>query len=640
MKIFTQVLLSVFLSLAVLITKAQSNNWPQQNSLSALQNAYNSNPNNFYTPTAKITLAVTNCGGPLRNLDANTSPEIAPQAGSGAMNNDVWIGFKSLSTVVKFRVCDPTFDAAVEIYRLSDGAFLGSYNIAGEGGREYGRVPDLEVNEVYAVRVGRYSGTGPGTFYFNVEYLEAKLHNNYTPGPNGEPCYKRTSMIYRSNPGPAINTTRWKFVSPTEVFYCTNSSTSAGMAFSSCRDFCKGEFYMVSCEVRANDAECGNQWWGYSEERPLQVCSQPCVNVVSPANNSTINIRNYNFQCATFGNGAKVQWKFETDNGATVLCSNWRETVHFNPSAHMVSLANCLEFNKFYNVSVRVKYCDNEEEEAEWCDHITVYSSPIERINMNPSECCTWKNKGSVVSATLNNNGHHHYRFRFTPVATASNPCPASNLTPIGPAVVSGWLTNYAVVTNFANLQQGTIYLVQVQGRLNAVDCNTCLGAQHTLHVRYSDWGPPCLIGFRTNNGPAAGSPLSCGCDIGAMLAENWNEEEFSVLLEHYGVIEEIVSENDIDNADFNTDELSLNVYPVRPGLLQVDFASLKLQGPVELKIHDLSGKLVYEKVVYNTDDHQTALIELDANLPSGIYVMTLVTKDMVYTEKIFVAGQ
>jgi hypothetical protein len=637
MKFFTRVLLLV-LSIIPAFSAFSQTNWPQRNSLSLLQSAYNSSPSSFIQPTNKTVLTITSCGGALRTLDATSTPEIAPQSGSGLMNNDVWIGFKSVSTVVKFRVCDPTFDAAVEVYRLSDGAYMGNYNIAGDGGREYGLITNLTINENYAVRVGRVSGTEAGTFYFNVEYIAAALSPNYSPGPLDEPCYKRTSFIFRNNPGPAATNTRWKFVSPTNEFYCT--SASSNMVITNCYDFCKGESYMVSCEIRATDAECGNAWWGYSLERPFEVCEQPCVNVVSPANNSTINIRSYNFQCAAIGNGAKVQWKFETDNGATVLCSYWRESVHFNPATHQVALANCLEFNKFYKVSVRVKYCDSETEEPEWCNHMTVYSSAIERIKLPPSECCVWKNKGSVVSATLNNNSHHNYRFRFTPVATTSNPCPANNLAPIGPAVVSGWITNYAVVTNFATLQPGTIYLVQVQGRLNSMECSNCSGSQHTLNVRYSDWGPPCLIGFRTNNGPAAGTPLSCGCNIGAMLAENWNEEEFSALLEHYGIIEEIVDEEILDNSELAEEEVVLSVYQVQPGLIQVDFGAHQALGQMELKIHDLNGKMVNSQVVYNTEEKQTAFVQLDANLPAGIYVMTLVSKDMIFTEKIFVSGQ
>lgn len=637
MKAFLQVVGTILFISSYLISGAQP--WPQGVSLASIQS---SSPGN---PSVKNNFGVTACGNGTLNLDANVAPETPPQGtNSGSMNNDTWFAFKAASTVSKIRICDPTFDAAVEVYRLSTGALITSFNIAGDGAREYGIASGLEINQNYAVRVGRYSGSGTGTFSFNVEYFSTYLLPNYSPAPPGNTCYTRTHVMHRNAPGTTplnvITSTRWKFVSTNEPgspdVLCLSSSGM--LTLSSCFAFCLGDQFNVYCEALANDAECGPNWWGYSIYRPINFCDQVCLGISSPANNSSIPIRSTTFQTSNLGAGVTVQWRFVTDNGATELCSPWQSSHLFTPSG---SFANCLDFNKFYSVSLRIRYCADDPE-PQWCTPITVYSQPLPKVEFIDSDCCIWRNKLGNIAAEYIGFQMHQYRFRFTPVANVQNPCPSQNLSPIGPSITTGWLTYYGTSTYLPSIQQGTIYNVQVQGRYNSVNCTSCDGSQNVLPARYVDWGPPCLMGFRTNNGPPAGTALSCGCNFGTGLFEAWDEELYSALIAQFGTIEENPDDAFLGEplAITELEKPSIGIYNIAPGTIQVDLSALQVQGNAEIRIHDINGRLISSRAIISTEDKSAVLVAANRSLSTGVYVISIIGQDAVITEKIFIRGE
>lgn len=641
MKIFVHALFILSLNYFVHQCSAQTN-WPQQTSLSGLQGMFSSNSSAFISPTIKTNFALSACGGATRSLDTNAAPETAPQATSGLMNNDVWIGFRSLSTTVKVRVCDPNFNAVVEVYRLSDGLFVTSFNVGGDNEREFGLVTNIEINEYYAARVGRYSGSGGGTFTFNVEYFSVSLSPGYSPSPPSESCYKRTNLLQRTipitNPYGAIIQTRWRFVAlNTTQADITCGSGTHNLSLNTCFEFCLDDHYATSCEARAIDSECGNVWWGYSIERPIRFCSSVCNNIVAPANNSSlVSIRSTVFNSGTTGNGTSTQWKFVADNGETELCSVWNTSYAFLPSS-IQTFSNCLEANKFYDVYLRIAYCTEGRDTLPWCGPITVFSNPLPRVGILSPNCCTWVNRNNTIVYAQNNGvNFNQYRFRFTPVANGSNPCPSNNLAPIGAAVVSNWISITSAYISLPNIQQGVIYNVQAQARMQSSTCQQCDGSYNNVPEKYVDWGPPCLLGVRAASSPVAGSPLSCGCNIGAMMAENWNEEEYSALIAQYGTIEEIIDESELPSTEENT---VLGIYQVQPGVIQLDLTNMFMQGDVEVRMHDLNGRLVNADIVFNTDERQLAIISMQRNLPAGIYVISVIGSNSVITEKIFISG-
>lgn len=635
MKIFTRLsFLSFFLFLAFVCFGQP---WPQGASLVAIQS---SNPPG---PSVKTNFNVTPCGGSTLNLDATVAPEIPAQgANSGSMNNDTWIAFKALSTTVKVRVCDPSFDAAVEVYKISDQTMVASFNIAGNGGREYSMVNGLEVNSNYAVRIGRYTGSGAGTFTFNVEYFSVYLNASYSPGYAGSSCYAKTQLVKRNSPTTTpsgdITNTRWKFTNGTVNEACV-TGTNSQLALEDCLSPCLGDQYMVSCEAKKNDAECGSVWWGYSIERPISICDPVCPSITQPANNSSIaSIRTTLFKSSNVGNGALVQWRFVTDNGNTELCSPWISGP-LHPYS-IPSFGDCLEYGKFYDVSLRVKYCSSDPE-PDWCNHISVFSQPIPRFSIEPSLKCTWRTKGT---ATLITNGPgsivmHQYRIRFTPVANPANPCPSQNLAPIGPAIVTGWIASPTIFPPNA-LQKGTIYNVQMQGRFQNANCSNCQNGTFSVPLRMIDWGPPCLVGMRTDSGPAHGSPLSCGCNIGAMMMDDWDEEAYSALIDEFGIIEVDVPDGEYPDDSSMGEETLLSVHSIDPSTLHVDLSNMNLNGDAELRIHDLNGRLITSRKISSNDELSTLIIQLNRALSTGIYAVSVTSDEFTLTQKLFILGQ
>ncbi len=615
-------------------------NWPLQNSLTGIQSL-----STFPSSAVKTNFNVTPCGGSTLSLDATVAPEMAPQPTSGSMNNDVWLGFITQATSVKVRVCDPTFDAALEVYRVSDGQFITAINIAGDGDREYGMVNGLEQNMAYAVRVGRYSGSGGGTFSFNVEHFGVATSSNYSPAPPGHSCYLRTLTTQRNTPITTpmgiINHTRWKFVPVPSGSEFTCTSGTNNLPLNGCFAFCSSDLYDVFCEARAIDAECGNVWWGYSFSRPLQICDNVCIGIVDPPNNSSIPfIKNRLFKTGTIGTSSMAQWKFVTNNGATEICSPWVMSTQFLPSS-VPAVGNCLEFNKIYQVYVRVRYCADDPI-PDWCPNpITVFSQPMPRVEFEDSDCCIWRNKAGIIYPASNGFSFSQYRFRFTPVANTQNPCPSANLAPIGPAIATGWINSAGTTTNYSLIQKGVIYNVQVQARMLPASCTSCSGSSFDMHARYVDWGPPCLMGFRNNNNPAAGTPLSCGCNIGAMALEDWNSEEYESLISHFGTIE--LSDDEMANAQLSESEedVELGIYVIEPGKIQVDLSNAAWLGnDLSVRVFDMSGRLLKTETTLSQDEVKSALIQFEGVAPSGILVVSVRGNHGVLNEKIFVAGK
>jgi len=634
MKVFTYFLFSIlFISFSVY----SNGQWPQGGSLSGI-------PAGSVGSTFKTNWGTPTCTGTAKNLEtANTAPDTpTPAPISGSMNNDTWFSFQAKSTKIKVRVCNPTFDAAVEVWRIDNQTRVAAFNANGDGGLEVGLATGLVYNGMYAVRVGRSSGSGAGSFILTIEHFTAQLATNYTPSPPGLSCYNPSVTIQRTipttTPSNIATNTRWIFYTSPEDDSVTTCTNPFPLLLSSCYAFCLGQDYKAYCEMYANDPEVGgNIWWGTSEPKFMDFCNTVCPGIISPSNNASLsNIRSASFQSGNLGNGSSVQWKFVTDNGATELCSPWVSTAYFVAPPEF---ANCLEFNKFYSVYVRGRYCPTDPE-PNWCGPVNVFSQPMPRGFFPPSDCCKWRNKISTLSVQVIGFPMHQYRFRFTPVANMSNQVPANNLAPIGPAVVTGWVNISQISTNLSAIQPGTIYNVQVQGRLLSANCVKCNGTSTTLPERYVDWGPPCLMGFRTPTGPAAGSSLTAGCNIGAMMLDDWNEEEYAAMIAEFGTIVVDDSELEIDDelvAVFESEEVGLNIYSIAPGILQMDLSAM--QGQANVKIYEINGRLIFEKSVFQPADNNAAMVVLDKQIPSGIYVVSIIGQDSVITKKIFISG-
>jgi hypothetical protein len=567
-----------------------------------------------FTVTCIASFSATGCGATTYNLGASTSVQ-APQ--NGTMSNDVWWSFVAPAELVKIKVCSPTFDAAIELWSSST-VNVSSVNLTsntGATGKEYFCTGGLTTGSTYYVRVGRVSGTGAGTFGLSVEHNKVEVNSSYTPSPPGYSCYSPGLNIKRTNTcATPLGSTRWKFV---DQFGNETICLGAGdQPIASCGDFClDGSTYTVYVEVRANDVECGNIFWGYSVGKPMTMCSSSCFTITAPANNEIIpNFANYNF---TVGGSAgyEYNWKFTTDNGNTEFCSGWITIANLNPFTNP-AIGNCLTYNKIYQVQVKARYCDSEPE-PDWCPPKTFVTGPFPYITVSSGNCCLWRNKNG---GTINANavlGVDQYRWRFTPI----DPCSATPLQPIGPACATAWNASSAVNPNGVScVTAGTTYLVQVQGRQLASTCGSCIGSNVNIPGLQSDWGPACIIAFRTTGSPAVGTPIGCYCTPGMPEVEAPGDELNYVM--DYSV-------------DRNLGVMSTTITGKK--LVAVDLTATELEGNGVLRIYNMNGQVMYEQNVYDVGNLSYFTIDIEEKISAGIYIVSVVTDSGAVSDKIMI---
>jgi len=571
-------------------------------------------PTSFLPVTQLTSLAVTGCGVTTYNLGATPA--------SGFMANDVWFKFIAPATVVKIKVCNPTtFDAAIEVYN-SNGTTAttlvpgGTINIAGSGAKEYGCITGLTYNSEYRIRVGRALGSGAGTFNISLEHNAVQISPVSTPFPQGGACYTPASQVRRVNTSPAVTapTTTWLFVNSQGL----TIGPCAGVGnynLSNCPGFCLGTGVWTGfCQVQSNDAECGNINWGYSLGLPMSFCDVGCPSIISPACNSTVtSITSANFSCASLGVGFTYQWRFVTDNGNTEFCSGWGSGT-FNPSGS--SIATCFRFNKLYSVYVRARYCTTEAISG-WCEPACVIlSAPLPYLSMASGTCCRWRNPNGGLIQANGVIGINQYRFRFVPI----DPCNALYpLTPTGPAITTGWGT--PSINPNGLVSPGSIYMVQIQGRLNASNCPTCSGPTLSLPGQQIDWGFLCIIGFRSASSPPVGTPIGCYCSPNLVTAPVEIDDEIEV--------------------DFSNDKTVgiMTITSTGRKMIAVNISESGLTGDGVLKVYNTSGQLVYEQNIADAAYSPFIQVDIEQQLQSGIYIVTAQTSSGSMSQKVFLQG-
>ncbi len=564
-------------------------------------------------------LNATNCVTTVYNLGTTTSVQ-TPAASSGTMANDVWFQFTAAAEVAKIKVCSPTtFDAAIEVWNAAaTGAAIASANVGGAGAKEYLCVGGLVVGTVYKVRVGRVSGTGAGSFNISYEYLAVEVRNGFYPGPGAAPCYDFNTGMQRSFISYPVGQTRWKFIDasgtvfgPYTLGYLITLSQTAGI--------CEGQTYTVYCELQANDAECGNIWWGYSVPRTIVTCGSVCPTLTANSGTSLCgqtfcNIFNTDFQATYMGAGFQYQFRFVTDNGNVDFCSAWQSTPVFSTS--QAPYVNYFRFNKIYAVYARAKKCAVN---PAWCGPCIFSSCAIPYIDLNPTNCCRWRNKGNGGSITASPVvGMNQYRFRFSPISIS--PCPANPLTPIGAAITTNWGASFAVNPAGIALQLGSVYNVQVQGRVLASNVTNCDASVVSLPGQQTDWGNVCLIGIRAATSPPVGTALGCYCVPGMM------EEVVTLFDEEYR-----------DESIENVTALPSVVTTVNESGLVLNTSEAGLFGNGVLKIFNMNGQVVLSQNLYAMESATFIEIRTDQRLPTGIYIVSIQSDQGLITDRVFI---
>ncbi len=569
--------------------------------------------------TNATSLAASGCEATVRNLGATTSPQTV--AGAWTMSNDCWFHFVAFAEVAKIKVCSPTtFDAAIEVWNAgATGTAIASSNVGGSGAKEYLCVSGLTIGSTYKVRVGRVSGSGAGTFNISYEHLGVELRIGYYPDPPGAAtCYDFTTSIQRSLISYGVGATRWKFVDEAGTVFGPYTLTYS-ITLSQCPGICEGHTYAVSCEVQANDPECGNIWWGYSTPRSIVTCASSCP--VLTYNSGTglcgstfCNIFNTDFQATYMGVGFEYQFKFVTDNGNTEFCSPWTTTPIFSSSTY----AAFFRYNKIYQVYVRARKCNQD---PPWCGPCTFNSCNFPYVSVASTQCCKWRNKsnGGLIS-TPGIDQVNSYRFRFTPISI--NPCLPNPLTPQGPAVTTGWTGNGTNPAGLA-LILGTVYSVQVQARVLASTVTQCNGTSVSIPGQQSDWGPVCLIGIRSASSPAVGTALGCYCLPGMEMEE-----------------EVLMDEQYRDYIEYEVTEQPAIVMSVMDQGVVLNTMDAGLVGDGIMRVYNMSGQLVMSRNLYAMESNSYLEIETASLLPMGVYIISIQSDSTFVSERVFLRGE
>ncbi len=569
--------------------------------------------------TNAASLAASGCEATSRNLGATTSSQAV--AGAWTMSNDCWFHFVAFAQVAKIKVCNPTtFDAAIEVWNASaTGAAIASANVGGSGAKEYLCVSNLTIGTTYKVRVGRVSGSGAGTFNISYEHLGVELRTGYYPDPPGAAtCYDFTTSIQRSLISYGVGSTHWKFVDETGAVFGPYT-LSYSITLAQCPGICEGHTYAVSCEVQANDPECGNIWWGYSTPRSIVTCASSCPTLTYNSGtglcgSTFCDIFNTDFQATYMGSGFEYQFKFVTDNGNTEFCSPWTSTPIFSSSMY----TSYFRFNKIYQVYVRARKCNQD---PPWCGPCIFNTCNFPYVPVSSTQCCKWRNKsnGGFISAA-GVTGLNNYRFRFTPISI--NPCLPNPLTPQGPAITTGWISN-SVNPAGLPLILGTVYSVQVQGRVNASTVTQCDGTTVSIPGQQSDWGPVCLIGIRSASSPPVGTALGCYCLPGMEMEE-----------------EVLMDEQYRDYIEYEVTEQPTIVMSVMDHGVVLNTMDAGLVGEGIMRVYNMSGQLVMSRNLYAMESNAYLEIETASLLPMGVYIISIQSDSAFISERVFLRGE
>ena len=151
-----------------------------------------------------------------------------------------------------------------------------------------------------------------------------------------------------------------------------------------------------------------------------------------------------------------------------------------------------------------------------------------------------------------------------------------------------------------------------------------CDGSVVNVPGQQSDWGTPCLIGFRASNSPAVGTALGCYCLPGSLMEED-------VLLENNGI--KIPEEND-------SPSLVLSTVISGSREITMNFSNSGLAGNGVLKIYNMSGQLVCAKSLFNIDSNPYMRIETETALEPGVYIISIQSDNAFLSQKVFFRGE
>jgi hypothetical protein len=590
-------------------------------------------------PTSMITytsLATSSCAGNSYNLGNSTSTQM-PAAISGIMGNDSWFHFVAVAEVAKIKVCSPTnanqsgFDVSIELWNANaTGTPISASNANGIGQKEVICANSLVVGNTYKVRVGRSNTNGPGTFILMYEHMAVEIRTSFFPNPPGPAtCYDFATPFQRTPVTPSVGSTKWKFVDTNGNVYGPYTGTylfSFGLATGLCETVTSLVAYV---EIQANDADCGNIYWGYSAGRTLDLCTYICPVISASANavscgGTVCDILYTTFSCSNVGDGFQYQFKFVTDNGQSEFITSWSTSPIFQTQN-----VSYLRYGKIYQVYARVKRCNSN---PQWCGPCTFNTCAFPYASiLGASNYCKWRPSTGILDINTIAGNNIRYRFRLVPV----NPCLSNPFLPVGPALTTGWSGQNVISFNLGSLpaQLNQVYMLQIQARVNSSTYTTPTGQTITIPVQQSDWGWPCFIGLASANSPLIGTNIQC-CSYGPPASMTLPDELVAVnrMLEIYD------PESELYEGEFLMPEGRVSAVLLQGNTLSLDVSESQLSGNTQLEIYSMNGQLMHSASLSAIHENSTITITTERELSNGVYLITLSTPQGRVTEKLLVA--
>lgn len=523
---------------------------------------------------SKTTFAASEIGANLSGVPFSGANECN---GPGT-NPDLYFKFTAVGSVTYFRVQGGAgFDPAVEVYDGCGGTQLACTNEAGPGQRELFWVTGLTPGDEYVYRV-YHAGSGvPATTVFQTAIAHiptVQLRNDFCGVTN----LVASSIIRSTTPNPTflLDGFVWEFteLEPPFDVYEVNSPNGANPQF---RMFWFTDFEYgrtYSLRIKARMYQGPNEG-DYGPSCIIGFASEVGSGLQAQYNNGFFGLCDI-VKAIKVAGATNYRWTF--DDGANVLEYN------SNSNNYFCSLQNVngLELGTSYTVHVFVT--DGGVESTSSMDRVINMNGFVPNTSLNPALLAC----GSIVNLTQGTQAFNvcaasGYTFRFT------------NLSQPGESPIEKNRPNRAITfSQVPGLIPGDTYSVAVKANAGGLS---------------GDYSSECEITINAPQNGFASNPS-------AKTTTSTNE------------------------GDMLKSELRVSPNPVANGAdVLVTISSMQSgQQSIEVRVFDLTGKLIHTQKFANSGTQFNGRIQLRDDLPAGIYlVQSIVNGDFQATEKLII---
>lgn len=519
------------------------------------------------------------CTSTAANLAAMGASAIGNECAATVANDDYFFQFTAVSAGYKIEGNTNDFDMVIQV--LDDGLnVVACENVNGAASGETLFVNNLLAGDHY-IRVHSADGnSGAGNFDLCLSRLpEANVADTYTPYPatdDGLPGYKMTQFVARNFWGYSVEATHWQFIDPADpgnpIDYIVNGANGI-LVLNNLPSLCFNMDYDVRVQVMIE-----GQWCGFNEARTVTTESEPVTDVTAAFQGGTYDLSE-SISAVFVGSGQLIEWEFSSDGSDTITYINDGNS---NTSFVYFNEVPCLRYNTIYQVRVRAHYCSQV---GSWSEPTFIIVSQIPHLQLWTEFCGAEVYTGSTIICDFLEGTDVDYAWQIAPIE------PEDPTVPIGPAIVT--------TTDFTNL-----YLLP-------------LGLEYGQYYRV---GVKALVGLNDGCGFYQEGDYGNFCVIQIIDPTGLMEPEYRDF--------EVVSDLDASK------EIQIYPNPSATRNLQVQIDASEFETLQTVDVHDINGRMVHQ-VNANEFNSSNASLDLDPELPSGLYVVRFRSLDGTTTKKL-----